>query len=610
MKSNLLISFLAILAVCGFASAAGLVAHWTFDEGSGTVASDSAGGYNGTVVGATWAEGIIGGALDFNGVSDYVEVPHNANLNITGNITIAAWVNFKKAGDGTVGSAQCLVNKCLNGGTTYNPFDFRTTGLALPSLTMVRANSYNFSGQDSTTTMTLNEWHFVAVSVANRIATFYVDGVATSKTGYTFPTPAGTTSPLYIARRGDGYYFKGSIDDVRIYDYALDTNEIAGLYNEATAASSISDHFDNGVLDPEWNITFNNASGWTYTESNTNLTVTDITSPVSYAWNDVFLTRDFSAPGDFEINTKISWDSDSLRTAMQTLYIRAYSGTKIVVESGYCDAWIAHRGGKVAKIESDYIYNCQMNTLPVAGTAEITVKRENGFATIFWDNAAILTGYSSSPIDKVELIFSKYVYPRSTFGSLSVDYINASTGSTVVLDGIGITGPNSVAEESDTQYKVTGYYSDGTNADLTADANFTINSEEFAFIDSNGLLMTERLYRPSETCTIKADCKGLAAKKQVSIYPVCDGNECTKKQLAKRNLADAIEIKQDVAAQLNHARKIETATCQMLGKIGMKPKDSIKARIEILAAITYESWACRKVEDSIGFLEDANQLIK
>ncbi|MCE5339523.1 MAG: LamG domain-containing protein [Planctomycetaceae bacterium] len=609
MKPNLSISFLAILVVCGFASAAGLVANWTFDEGSGTVASDSAGGYNGTIVGATWAEGVIGGALDFNGVSDYVEVPHNANLNITGDITIAAWVCFRQGGTGTGGS-QCIVTKCLGSGATYNPYDFRTNVYVDPTLTMVRASKYKFQGQNSNLAISLNEWHHVAVTVSGSYSTFYVDGIATSRTGYAFPTPAGNTRPLYIGRRDDGMYFNGLIDEVSIYDYALDTNEIAELYNEATAASSISDHFDDGVLDPAWNITYNNASGWTYTESGTNLTVTGITSPVSYAWNDVFLTRDFSAPGDFEINTKISWDSGRVSSAMQTLYIRAYSGTKIVVESGYCDAWIAHRGGKVAKIESNYIYNCQMNTLPVAGTAEITMKRENGFATIFWDNAAILTGYSSSPIDKVELIFSKYVYPRSTFGSLSVDYINAVAGQTAVLDNIEIVGPNSVAEESDTQYKVTGYYSDGTSGDVTADANFTINSNQFAFIDANGLLMTERLYRPSETCTIKADCKGLAAKKQVSIYPVCDGNECTKKQLAKRNLADAIEIKQDIVAQLNHARKIETATYQMLGKIGMKPKDSIKTRIEILAAITYESWACRKIDDSIGFLENANQLIK
>jgi hypothetical protein len=612
VKKTLVSSVLLLCIFSGLAAAEGLIAHWTFDEGTGTTVADSASGYNGTVVGATWAAGKIGGALYFNGTSNYVQVPHNSNLNITGNITIAAWVNFAQGGNGTVGSAQCMVTKCVNNGSTYNPFDFRTTGRTLPSLTMVRASSYGFQGQDSTKTMSINEWHFVAVSVSNRTSTFYVDGVATSKTGNLFPIPAGNTRPLYIGCREDGYFFKGLLDDVRIYNSALDSNEIAELYNEAAAPTEINDHFDDGVLDPAWNITYKNASGWTCSESGTNFTVKGITAPVSYAWNDVSLTREFSAPGDFEIKAKISWDSYRLYSAMQTLYIRAYSGNTIVAESGYCDAWIAARGGKVAKIEPSYNNNnCQMNTLPIAGNVEITIKRENGFAAIFWGSTAILTGYSSSPVDKVELIFSKYVYPGSTFGSLSVDYFTAVAESQKVLQSIGIVGPNSVPEESESQYQVKAYYDDGTNEDITADSNLTVNNDEFAYFDANGLLITERLYRPREKCTISAAYDGLSASLPVTIYAVCNGVQCTNKQIINRNISDTIAIKQDVLEQLKYAKKMETATFQMMAASAKeyKSKNILKARIELLAAITYETWACARIDDSIDNLQDVNSII-
>ncbi|MHC4734109.1 MAG: TolB family protein [Planctomycetota bacterium] len=50
----------------------GPIAHWKFDEGSGSIAYDSAGDHDGTIYGADWTAGQINGALSFNGVDDYV----------------------------------------------------------------------------------------------------------------------------------------------------------------------------------------------------------------------------------------------------------------------------------------------------------------------------------------------------------------------------------------------------------------------------------------------------------------------------------------------------------------------------------------------------------
>lgn len=72
----------------------GISGMWHFDEGSGSIAHDSSGnGNNGTIYDATWTSGISGSALSFDGIDDYVEIPDSDSLDITGAITVEAWMN-------------------------------------------------------------------------------------------------------------------------------------------------------------------------------------------------------------------------------------------------------------------------------------------------------------------------------------------------------------------------------------------------------------------------------------------------------------------------------------------------------------------------------------
>jgi hypothetical protein len=81
--------------------------------------------------------------------------------------------------------------------------------------------------------------------------------------------------------------------------------------------------------------------------------------------------------------------------------------------------------------------------------------------------------------------------------------------------------------------------------------------------------------------------------------------------MINRNISDTIAIKQDVLEQLKYAGQIEKATFQMMAASAReyKAKNILKARIELLAAITYETWACAKIDDSIDNLEDVNSII-
>ncbi len=94
----------------------GLVAAYSFNEGSGTTLIDRTGlGRTGTVSGATWsAAGRSGGALSFDGVNDIVTVADHNSLDLTTGMTLEAWVR-----PSTVNGYRTVLLKNVSGGFAY-----------------------------------------------------------------------------------------------------------------------------------------------------------------------------------------------------------------------------------------------------------------------------------------------------------------------------------------------------------------------------------------------------------------------------------------------------------------------------------------------------------
>ncbi|GAG43024.1 unnamed protein product, partial [marine sediment metagenome] len=118
-----IIAMLGFLALCSSTLAlgdTGLLAHWKFDEGSGTTAYDSVGGNDGTLInGPVWATGQLDGALEFDGGGDYVDVGDKPSLDITGDqITVMAW--FKPATTGAGNINRQIVSKWLGTDSAYH----------------------------------------------------------------------------------------------------------------------------------------------------------------------------------------------------------------------------------------------------------------------------------------------------------------------------------------------------------------------------------------------------------------------------------------------------------------------------------------------------------
>ncbi|MEM6453798.1 MAG: LamG domain-containing protein [Acidobacteriota bacterium] len=217
----------------------GLVGRWTFDDGSGCTAADAAGSHDGTLEpgcsgnAPSWVAGEIGtGALDFDGVDDYVEVSHASALTLTGSLTISAWIRADDFGDSKYGRIVAKQKYVGGFGGGYSFYMGDVASGNPPGTDTVCANIGTASfGCATNGSISLNTWHHVVMVYddASSEVRFYVDGSAAGSFS-TSSGPGSNTVPLRIGDRDDlKRSFDGEIDDVRLWSRALSATEIADL---------------------------------------------------------------------------------------------------------------------------------------------------------------------------------------------------------------------------------------------------------------------------------------------------------------------------------------------------------------------------------------------
>ncbi len=224
----LVIIFFAVLMLAGTAMGEiprnGLVGEWHFD---GDAKDSSGNGNDGVVHGANFVDGKFGKALSFNGVDNYVDIGNNPNLKFSsGTFTIEAWINFVdddtqpsivSYGDYSYGF---YIGRNGLGGT---PEHF----LCWAKARIVNDDCYSSSSE---TAVSPNNWyHVVAVNTIGNDIKYYINGnfVKTRAFAYTY----SYTKNLRIGSSdSEGMYFKGSIDEVRIYNRALRADELKAIY--------------------------------------------------------------------------------------------------------------------------------------------------------------------------------------------------------------------------------------------------------------------------------------------------------------------------------------------------------------------------------------------
>jgi hypothetical protein len=208
------------------ATSTGLVAAYGFSEGTGTATADSSGsGITGALVGSpSWTTGRDGSGLSFNGSTTYVDLGHPAALQLTGSMTVSAWV-YETAN--VVDDGQIIAQS--DGGSGWQlkstpDTGTRTFGFAITDPSGAIVQRY------STTVRVLNTWYYVTgvYDAPAQTLHIYVNGVLDDGVlaGAVPSSQRSSSVNANIGRRTGGFNLQGIVDNVRIYSRTLTQSEV------------------------------------------------------------------------------------------------------------------------------------------------------------------------------------------------------------------------------------------------------------------------------------------------------------------------------------------------------------------------------------------------
>ena len=212
-----------------------LVLYLPFDEESGATATDCSGrGHDGTLLGnvaGSRVAGHSGKAVMFDGTQTCVDLGTPSDFILTGPFTVAAWIKVDEYEvPAPANDSRAILSKTKS--ATASGWRFVTQGAG--SSTGVGFKVGTASGSDSVTSPTpqpVATWiHAAGVWVPNDRAEVYVGGALVKKTTTIPPILEDAAQTLYAGCvRPGAQHFKGTMDELRIYNRALTEAEIAVL---------------------------------------------------------------------------------------------------------------------------------------------------------------------------------------------------------------------------------------------------------------------------------------------------------------------------------------------------------------------------------------------
>lgn len=217
-----------------------IAAWWPFEEGSGNSTEDISQNNNTAFLMPScpdcpaWAQGMRGGALEFDGANDYAEAPDSPPLNISDNLTIELWIYP----DNITGFSTLLSKGSPFNGSILNYGLQFHDGLPRLRFFSMDAGGYDFA--DSSVDIATGQWSHVAVTFSGGSLDFYINGTLTDSLAYPEALLPATNYSLFIGKHnhatlGDSQFFDGRMDNIRIWKRSLTPGEVAGLYSKGGA---------------------------------------------------------------------------------------------------------------------------------------------------------------------------------------------------------------------------------------------------------------------------------------------------------------------------------------------------------------------------------------
>jgi T5SS/PEP-CTERM-associated repeat protein len=195
----------------------GLIAYWNAENGAADVTGN---GHDGTFQGnaATIAAGPFGKAFTLDGAGDFITIGDELDMG-TSDFTLSAWVN----GDPTMDQWGRIFDK---GYASAYSLHKRASSSAIGFEMFVSGNGFG-----TTSPLIDNAWHHVALVKSGTTVTIYADGAAEGS-NTVFGGAQDNALPLLIGYNpGEGTqgYWKGLLDELKIFNRALTPSEVAAL---------------------------------------------------------------------------------------------------------------------------------------------------------------------------------------------------------------------------------------------------------------------------------------------------------------------------------------------------------------------------------------------
>jgi hypothetical protein len=250
MKLLLVVIVSIAFSIClvgpnAFAAREDIVAAWIFEGIDGGIVKDVTGnGHDGKIVGDPQiAEGKFGKGLEFDGVDDYVEVPHSEDLDLD-TFTLAAWVKM-----GSTGANQNIIVKKIPDPEqkTYQLISHTDSAGAI-------RGSFHVGGANQVvmgvTPVTDEEWHHTVTTYDGSILRVYLDGEMEAEVPAS-GEPDKTDAPLGLGSSCPGQFMKGIIDEACVISVALEQEDIKEMMDGLMQYLAVKSH---GKLASAWGL--------------------------------------------------------------------------------------------------------------------------------------------------------------------------------------------------------------------------------------------------------------------------------------------------------------------------------------------------------------------
>jgi hypothetical protein len=205
----------------------GLVAYYPFN---GNAIDESGYGNHGQNYGATLIPDRFNQsnkAYYFNGVNSYIVVPHTQSLQPSNGLTISAWINFN-----SFNCTSSILGKGSDNAAGWYSFRYEPSTSSLDF--QINFSDY-IGGPKKTisvyTAMNVNMWYNIIGMYDGNIMKIYFNGQLYSSLPV-YKLLGSNSENLQIGSCTEGYFLKGNLDDIRIYNRALTDTEVQLLFHE------------------------------------------------------------------------------------------------------------------------------------------------------------------------------------------------------------------------------------------------------------------------------------------------------------------------------------------------------------------------------------------